>query len=373
MQIRVTRLELKAIALLVAICALVVANGWNLYREDDSSGLDQVASVRMVHLSELVAAASAVPAQAASTQPSDQANALGAVLLRARDALKRLLIDYHYDGATYAKLSAIDDAIVGRLTELRRGNTASGPKTDGDLDIASVTRLSLSLLGDEQQRIESRGQARTEKGSPGAGVVFQALPMVAIAVLGFLIVRDARAWRRRAEKPGAAKFLEPGQTVGDRRALVAGIQASIVSSLNKSRTIGLMYVDLTNLGAIRQELGWESADRIVTDVAELLRGELRRSDLVARLEGDVLVVMASDISARCDIEGIATRIRRVLDKFEIAALPDVRITAEIGSAMYPIDGYSAEDMLTAARNSLNERNTFKGFVVLRATSSPQPA
>jgi diguanylate cyclase (GGDEF)-like protein len=374
MQIRMTGLELKAIALVVAVAGLVLANAWALHQDSAPLGqAERAGSQRIVHLSELLAAASALPSSIPASARRPQAGALEASLLRARAALKRLLADYQYDGATFAKLSAIDDGIVGWLADLRRGTAGGEPRAEGDLDTASVTRIALDLLGSEQQRLE-RGQSATAVGTLGSvWFVVQAAISALILVLAFLTVRDARAWRRRAEKPDAAKFMEPGQTIADRRALVAGIQTSIVSSLNRSRTIGLMYVELGNLGAIRQKLGWDSADRVVTDIAEMLRSEFRRSDLVARLEGDVMVVMASDISARADLEGIATRIRKVLDKFAISALPDVRIAAEIGSAMYPIDGYSAEDMLAAARNSLLERKTIEGSVVLADSPAPQPA
>ena len=352
---RLTGLETKTL-LLVALVTLMFAGGW--YGNDGKARIEQQGVARVLHLGELLSASASVPQAPSGARRIETVGTAEAALIRMRDAVKALLTDYQFDGASHLRLTVVDEAILTRMGELRRG-----AEPQGAFDVAAVMRLAAELIGREQQRLE------LSVGKPSVHTAqswdwFQPLMLVLTALTAILLLRDARSWRRRALKPDAVKFLEPGQTIADRKALMSGIQVSIASSLNRSKTIGLMYLQVVAPFRLRETLGPQGADQLIGEFANRLRTEFRRSDLVARLDGDVVVVMASDIASRNDLKSLETRIHRVLEALNVAAPHGVLLGVDVGAAMYPIDGYSAEDMLAAARAAMQSVKTMDGQVVV---------
>ncbi|BAT59597.1 response regulator PleD [Variibacter gotjawalensis] len=362
---RLTGLEIKSL-LLVALIGLLFAGTWYDTAGNRGRSEHQTAT-RILHLGELIAASTAAQQGApAGARRLEAVGAAEASLIRMRDAVKLLSADYQFDESAFLRLSVIDEAIVTRLADLRRGGDAQA-----SFDPALGARLAVELLGREQQRLDN--SATSGDGVRGAMRWLQPLLFGLALIIALLLLRDARKWRLRAVKPDATTYMQPGQTIADRRALMSGIQASIVSSLNRSRTIGLMHLQLANATTLRDRLGWESADRMVGEFADRLRSEFRRSDIIARLEGDALVVMASDISSRSDLTGFEQRIRRVLEELNKTAEAGAALNIEVGAAMYPIDGYSAEDMLTAARASVARSKTIDGQISGAPQLTAKPA
>ena len=92
-------------------------------------------------------------------------------------------------------------------------------------------------------------------------------------------------------------------------------------------------LDLDNFKQVNDTLGHPVGDRVIADIAGVLRGRMRVTDVVARLGGDEFAV----VLPRCDLdearsvaEAIATAIREHVPTRE--AVPP--ITASIGIAMF---------------------------------------
>lgn len=84
------------------------------------------------------------------------------------------------------------------------------------------------------------------------------------------------------------------------------------------RPLSLAVFDLDQLARYNATHGEDAGDRMLGEVAELIRGELREGDLVARLGGEEFAVLLPDVAAR-GARAVANRIR--------AALLDCRLRA----------------------------------------------
>jgi Amt family ammonium transporter len=102
---------------------------------------------------------------------------------------------------------------------------------------------------------------------------------------------------------------------------------------NAEYGFGVLYLDLDHFKQVNDELGHASGDVLLTGVAGRLRATLRPQDSAARLGGDEFAVLVEDILSPSDLEIVAARILRELEReFEVYGRT-VHADASIGAAM----------------------------------------
>ena len=81
---------------------------------------------------------------------------------------------------------------------------------------------------------------------------------------------------------------------------------------------GVLYLDLDRFKEINDGLGHAAGDVLLKEVAERLRGTLRPQDSAARLGGDEFAVLVENILSPGDLEIVANRVLREMERpFEI--------------------------------------------------------
>lgn len=114
------------------------------------------------------------------------------------------------------------------------------------------------------------------------------------------------------------------------------------------RGASLLYLDLDRFKSINDQHGHLLGDRALGQVAEILRGAFRRSDLVARVGGDEFAVLAPASSDE-PAEMLTARVRQGLDAFNLAAAEPYRLRASLGMAScQTADGLTLDDLLAMA-------------------------
>ena len=107
---------------------------------------------------------------------------------------------------------------------------------------------------------------------------------------------------------------------------------------------GVLYLDLDHFKEIHDGLGHAAGDALLMAAAERLVGSLRPQDSAARLGGDEFAVLVENILTAYDLEIVAGRILRELERpFDIFGHV-VHAGASIGAAMAGPD-HTASDML----------------------------
>jgi diguanylate cyclase (GGDEF)-like protein/PAS domain S-box-containing protein len=111
---------------------------------------------------------------------------------------------------------------------------------------------------------------------------------------------------------------------------------------------GLMFIDLDRFKVLNDTLGHTAADRLLKDIAEVIRGALPRDACVARLGGDEFAVI---ISGETDKDTLAMLAQSLLNVFSSDVRKDNAepfVTASIGISVYPEHGRDHETLLTSA-------------------------
>jgi len=114
---------------------------------------------------------------------------------------------------------------------------------------------------------------------------------------------------------------------------------------NPDYGFGVLYIDLDRFKEVNDTLGHAAGDVLLTTVAARLRATLRPQDSASRLGGDEFAVLVESILTAYDLEIVAGRILRELERpFDIFG-HSVHAGASIGAAMAGPDHTTSESLL----------------------------
>ena len=140
----------------------------------------------------------------------------------------------------------------------------------------------------------------------------------------------------------------------------------------------VLHIDLDRFKQIVSALGWGVGDRVLRAIANNLAvcvrdtdviaqgGERERSVMLSRLSGNEFTVLLSGIDRADSAAVVADRILHLVQQPMQVAGRELITTCSIGIAVFPSDGNSAEEIISAAVNALQHAkreggNTFRFF------------
>ncbi|MCU1513497.1 MAG: hypothetical protein JWO10_587 [Microbacteriaceae bacterium] len=144
--------------------------------------------------------------------------------------------------------------------------------------------------------------------------------------------------------------------LANRKLLQERMGEALASSIDGSRSMALVFLDLDGFKAVNDNLGHSAGDAVLVAVSNCLRSVVRGSDMIGRFGGDEFVVIcedADDVAARGIAERIVEAVRELQEGISLAH----PVTASIGVALYEAsDGRTVtpDDMFTAADGAMYE-------------------
>lgn len=117
----------------------------------------------------------------------------------------------------------------------------------------------------------------------------------------------------------------------------------------------VFFLDLDNLKWINDTGGHAAGDRVLRDLADILRATFRSSDLIARLGGDEFAVLAPQTSAQDDPKGLLERLRQGLEQYNTNDENHFGLSLSAGVALFdPESPTSLESLLEKADRAMYE-------------------
>lgn len=303
------------------------------------------------------------------------AGAMGAVVYL-YDPVSNLLVpaaQAGFDSGILAERGQVsgDDPneLAARVVRERRHMTANGAE---------------AAAGFSGQHLEWRGLvalplvAADEAGSEDAeGVLIAAMAepvsdehgpddmLTALADLCAVAIRQARlenALMERADWIGRLASTDALTGLANRVTFERMLELEIARATRQESQLSVLLFDVDGFAQINRSAGAPVGDEVLRHVASTLADQVRLVDTVARFGPDEFALIApgggGDVAGR--------RVRDALKTREAAGEP---ISISVGAVVYPIDGASSEELLTAAQGALAEaKRRGRGSIVVASGS-----
>lgn len=125
-----------------------------------------------------------------------------------------------------------------------------------------------------------------------------------------------------------------------------------IASQRKNEKLAVLFIDLDNFKTINDTHHHETGDIVLKKVAEILKRNLRKDDMVIRAGGDEFLVLLTDITSIMDAE---SAIEKIIQALKIPFVIDgktIDINASIGVSIYPDNGVTLQELTHKADNAM---------------------
>ena len=136
-----------------------------------------------------------------------------------------------------------------------------------------------------------------------------------------------RIWKRNIElaRQNSTDFLTG---IYNRRGFFAAVKPLSHLSQRNNQSVGILLADVDDFKEINDRLGHEAGDRVLKEVAAIMKSSVRTSDLVARYGGEEFIVFLST-AGRDSVKTLAEKIRKNVESGTRGSAP---VTVSIGIA-----------------------------------------
>jgi diguanylate cyclase (GGDEF)-like protein len=172
------------------------------------------------------------------------------------------------------------------------------------------------------------------------------------AILGGLILSGKQLLVQLRETERALSLLDPLTELPNRRALMNRL-AELAEGAGAPRerggdTVGFVLIDVDHFKSANTAYGHPGGDRVLVETGRALASVARKDDMVARLGGDEFAIVCPGMTPS-GLAEFGMRVLRALREADKALdMPEFRLTASVGSALFPRDAESPELLLEAA-------------------------
>jgi diguanylate cyclase (GGDEF)-like protein len=165
-----------------------------------------------------------------------------------------------------------------------------------------------------------------------------------------------RASRKTSEVAAVTAAALTDQLTGilNRRGFTQSAEVELDRARRYGHPLALAYVDVRGLKAVNDTEGHLAGDRLLREVASLLSSSARAHDLVGRIGGDELAVLLAE-QAEPGAAAMSERIRDHVPQRRAALGLRTRWDVTIGTASFPHDGDTLDDLIAAADRRMYEQ------------------
>lgn len=134
----------------------------------------------------------------------------------------------------------------------------------------------------------------------------------------------------------------------NRRLLRDRFLQAIAQAERRQKPLALLMLDLDEFKWVNDTLGHAVGDKLLQAVGARLTAAIRDTDTACRYGGDEFVLMLPDIGSPGAATEIAAKIRTCLGEPYVIDRSEIRITASVGTVVYPTDARTCGELIAQA-------------------------
>ena len=243
--------------------------------------------------------------------------------------------------------AGIENVVNGLRIAVVENGSAGSEKTRifGDFSVRDQDFVSLPLNLPGGLNWELEGYPEGGWSGDGRNVwltqIIGGLISLAFGIMSFLLISEVYKVRSLALR-------DPLTGLANRRLLADRMQQLAAMSERSGTGFDIFYVDLDGFKAVNDTYGHSVGDQLLIEVGRRLKGQVRQSDTVARVGGDEFIVLTPGDMERDGKQAFLTRLSENIAKIFECPGARIDVNASIGSANFPADAGTVEDLLKVA-------------------------
>jgi len=171
-------------------------------------------------------------------------------------------------------------------------------------------------------------------------------------------------------------LLDPLTKLPNRVLLEDRIEQAVAQAERSKLNCAVIFVDLDRFKTINDSLGHTVGDDLLRAVGARLQSLVRAEDTVSRLGGDEFVILLREVMNTADALEVGNKMLMELREPFRAQEKELFITPSIGISMYPLNGHTAQMLITQADAAMYNakqggRNSCRLFASEMSTFFPE--
>jgi len=201
-----------------------------------------------------------------------------------------------------------------------------------------------------------------------------AFNLIAIALIMYVASVIGREQRRARDEALRLSRHDSLTGLHSRDYFTTELEQEILRAARSGRPFAVAMMDLDGLKAANDRFGHDWGDNLLRAVADVLRGDIRVTDVAARYGGDEFVLMLPET----ELAGAILVAEKVRVDISRIALPHngaiIRTSASLGIVTFPHDGRSSAELLRRADLAMYEaKRRGRDQIVRFARETPAPS
>jgi len=119
------------------------------------------------------------------------------------------------------------------------------------------------------------------------------------------------------------------------------------------KPLAVLLCDLNGFKKVNDTFGHLTGNKLLQEIAARFKSSCREYDQVGRLGGDEFVFVLPEL-AKDQVPDMERRLNRAVQEASRSSCAEMVVSVSVGSAFYPVDGVSGEELLSEADRSMYE-------------------
>jgi len=201
-----------------------------------------------------------------------------------------------------------------------------------------------------------------------AQVSFNLVALALISYIGSMLGHEQRQAREAALRLSRFDSLTG---LHSRDHLMTALEQEALRAARSDRPFGLLMIDLDGLKPVNDRFGHETGDRLLRGLGEVIRANIRATDVGARYGGDEFVIVLPDTDLAGTLR-VGEKVRADIRRF---ALPHdggvAQTSASIGLVTFPEDGRTTSELMRRADLAMYEAKRRGRDQIVRYVRAPE--